>query len=115
MSKITSAAFWADVAERAVSTAVQGAIGAIGAAALIEEVDWKVVVSTAGLAALLSILKSLAAVNVGGTDASLVSTPDPADEPEDIGQGPQGGHTEFPIDADPDVHEQTHRANVDTL
>jgi hypothetical protein len=44
---------------RAARTAAQTAIGAIGATALITEVDWAIVGSTAGLATLLSILNSV--------------------------------------------------------
>lgn len=52
---------WAKAAAvRAVKTVAQAAIGAIGAAAMISTVDWKMVVSTALLAGILSILTSVA-------------------------------------------------------
>ena len=44
---------------RALRTLAQAAIAAIGSAAMIQEVDWLVVASTAGLAAVLSILTSI--------------------------------------------------------
>lgn len=45
---------------RALKTVAQTAIATIGTTALISEVDWLVVVSTAGLAGLLSMLTSIA-------------------------------------------------------
>ena len=45
---------------RALKTFAQTMIAAIGTTALIEQVNWPVVFSTAGLAALLSILTSMA-------------------------------------------------------
>lgn len=79
MSTLTTAAFWKATAERAVSTAAQTAIGAIGATALVHEVDWLVVGSTVALATILSILKGLAAgtsgTGPGFTDAEVLTTP----------------------------------------
>lgn len=45
---------------RALKTFAQTALATIGTAAMFNEVDWIVVLSTAGLAAVLSILTSLA-------------------------------------------------------
>lgn len=45
---------------RAVKTVAQAAIGAIGATAYFNEVDWRVVVSAAALAGVLSMLTSVA-------------------------------------------------------
>lgn len=45
---------------RALRTFAQALIAAIGAAVLITDIDWWVVLSTAGLAALLSVLNSVA-------------------------------------------------------
>ena len=44
---------------RAVRTVAQAALGAIGAAALISEVNWAVVASTAALAGVVSLLPCL--------------------------------------------------------
>lgn len=54
---------WAKAAAiRAVKTAAQAAIGAIGAATIMGAVDWPVVASTALLAAVVSVLTSLAGI-----------------------------------------------------
>lgn len=45
---------------RAIRTAAQTAIGGIGATTLVEQVPWSVVASTAILAAIASLLTSLA-------------------------------------------------------
>lgn len=52
---------WAKAAGiRAIKTVAQSAIGAIGAGAMISEVDWYVVSSTAALSGIVSILTSIA-------------------------------------------------------
>ena len=52
--------FWKAAMIRAVRTIAQTAIAAIGTTALISEVDWMMVLSTAGLAGILSVLNSIA-------------------------------------------------------
>lgn len=47
---------------RAVKTMAQAAIGAIGAAATMGAVDWRIVGSTAALAGILSLLTSVAGI-----------------------------------------------------
>ena len=54
---------WAQAAAvRAIKTAAQAAVAAIGAATVIGAVDWRVVASTAALAAVLSLLMSVSGV-----------------------------------------------------
>ena len=47
---------------RAARTAVQSALAAIGAAAVFSAVDWRMVLSTAALSAVLSVLTSVAGI-----------------------------------------------------
>ena len=52
---------WAKAAGiRAIKTVAQSAIGAIGAGAMLSEVNWCVVASTAALSGIVSILTSVA-------------------------------------------------------
>lgn len=68
--------FWRDAAERAIATAAQTGIGVLvvdGAGVGLLDVDVPAALSLIGAAALVSILKSLAARRVGTPDtASLV-------------------------------------------
>ena len=59
-NEITSADFWKAAGIRALKTLCQTAIAAIGTTALIEQVNWLVVGSASALAAILSILTSIA-------------------------------------------------------
>ena len=52
---------------RAVKTVAQAAIGAIGASALMSEVDWKLVASASVLAGIISILTSVVGIPEAGT------------------------------------------------
>lgn len=52
--------FWKAALIRALRTLCQTAIASIGTTAMIEEVNWIMVCSTSALAALLSILNSIA-------------------------------------------------------
>ena len=53
-------AFWTAALQRAVRTICQSAVAAIGTAALLSEVNWLAVASTAALAGVLSVLNSVA-------------------------------------------------------
>lgn len=52
--------FWKAALVRAIRTLAQTAVSTIGTTALLHEVDWIVVVSASALAAVLSILTSVA-------------------------------------------------------
>ena len=52
--------FWIAALKRAIHTAAQTAIGIIGAHTLFAEVNWPIVASAAGMAAVVSLLKSIA-------------------------------------------------------
>lgn len=52
--------FWLAALIRALRTLAQTAIATIGTSALIEQVDWRIVASASVLAAILSILTSIA-------------------------------------------------------
>ena len=61
MNSASKIKVWAKAAAiRALRTFAQSALGVIGAAAMITEVNWPVVFSSAALAAVLSILTSIA-------------------------------------------------------
>lgn len=73
MSVLTTKKFWKDAAERAAKTFAQAAVAVLGAGATgLLEVEWLSVVSVSGLAALVSVLTSVASANVGDESASLV-------------------------------------------
>lgn len=55
-----SKAWWRAAGIRAIKTVAQAALGAIGTAALIGEVNWIAVASAAAMAGVLSLLMSLA-------------------------------------------------------
>ena len=56
-------------AVRAIKTVAQTAVGAIGASTVVSSVDWKVVVSSAVLAGVVSILTSIAGLPEVETNA----------------------------------------------
>ena len=60
MSKITNPKWWAAAGIRALRTFAQAAIATIGSSAVISQVDWRMVLSASALAAILSLLTSLA-------------------------------------------------------
>lgn len=60
MGKLTSKKFWMDATERAIKTVCQSAIALIPVNVIITQVDWKIVVGTALLAGVVSVLTSVA-------------------------------------------------------
>ncbi len=73
--------FWTDTAERAVRTLAQTALATIGSATILGAVDWVHVASTAGLAAVLSLLTAVATRGITGKNsASLIDETDGKDE-----------------------------------
>ena len=60
MEQLKSKLWWNAAGTRAIKTVAQTAVAAIGTAALMSGVDWRVVISTSVLAGILSLLTSLA-------------------------------------------------------
>lgn len=60
MSNITNPKWWAAAGIRALKTLAQAAIATIGSSAVLSQVDWRMVASASILAAILSLLTSLA-------------------------------------------------------
>ena len=60
MNTITNPKWWAAAGVRALKTIAQTAVATIGTAAIMSQVDWKIVVSASILAGVLSMLTSLA-------------------------------------------------------
>lgn len=59
-STITNPKWWAAAGIRALKTVAQTAVATIGTAAVMSQVDWKIVLSASLLAGVLSLLTSLA-------------------------------------------------------
>lgn len=60
MNNLTDKKWWKAAGTRAIKTMAQSAVAAIGASAMITEINWGVVVSATLIAGLLSVLTSLA-------------------------------------------------------
>lgn len=59
MSKLKSKQWWEAAGTRAIKTVAQSLIATIGASAVMSEVDWRITLSAAVLAGVLSIATSL--------------------------------------------------------
>lgn len=75
----TNKSWWVAALIRAIKTMAQTALATIGTAAILSDVDWCLVASTAVLAGLLSILTSVA----GLPEVAPKNVPDTFEEPED--------------------------------
>lgn len=74
MSILTKSTYWISTGERALSTAAQAGVAAIGTDVVgVLDLDGVAVASLMGGAAVLSVLKSLAAIPITGS-ASLAGT-----------------------------------------
>ena len=62
MDKLLSKEWWKEAGTRAIKTVAQTAIATIGTTALIENVNWLVVLSASALTGALSILTSIATI-----------------------------------------------------
>lgn len=60
MNQLKNSKWWEAALIRALKTICQTLVAMIGTSTLLESVDWKVVLSSAALAGLLSVLTSLA-------------------------------------------------------
>lgn len=75
---------WAKAAAvRAVKTAAQAAVAIIGTSAVMGQVDWTMCGSAALLAAVLSLLTSVAGIPEVGGGASPLAMDVPAEDPSD--------------------------------
>jgi hypothetical protein len=76
MKNLTSKIWWQNAGVRALKTVAQTMVATIGTAAVLESVDWKMAVSAAVLAGVLSLLTSLAGLpetTATTTEAELVT------------------------------------------
>jgi hypothetical protein len=82
VSLVFSLLFWKSAAERAVKSFAQALAASLVAATGFGGVEWGVVLSVAGMTALLSVLTSLASLPVGDhTSPSLVARPPQGEVP----------------------------------
>jgi len=86
---VLTIAFWKAALERALKSAAQGAVAAIGAdAAGVFDVPWPAVLAAAGLMAVLSLLTSAGSGAVTGAGPSLTGAEATVGAPAADGPGP---------------------------
>lgn len=69
--------FWKDAIERVIRTVAQTAVATIGTTAVIQEVQWDLVVGASALSGLLALLMAIAAGATGNPDdASFTEDPE---------------------------------------
>lgn len=86
MKNLTSKIWWQNAGVRALKTVAQTMVATIGTAAMLESVDWKMAVSAAVLAGVLSLLTSLAGLpetDAANTEAELVNAMPSETEPKE--------------------------------
>lgn len=91
----TTSAFWQAAVERAIRTLAQGALAAIGTDAIgVMDADWAAIGSVAVMAAVLSLLMSIATASTGTGIALGPETVDTPvdDDPQDAGIGDPATH-----------------------
>lgn len=81
MDYITSTAWWKAAGTRAIKTFCQTFVAMCGTGALFQEIDWLMVISASGLAAVISIMTSLAGLpevpeEVTGKHVKIETLPD---------------------------------------
>ena len=83
---IWSGPFWASAAERAIRTAAQAALGALGVDLFVDvaDINWRLVASIALLAALASVLTSVATGTIQGNGPGLTEVPTAAVKPQPL-------------------------------
>lgn len=70
MEQLKSKTWWEAAAIRALKTTCQTTVAMIGTSTMLQQIDWKIVLSSAVLAGILSILTSLGGLpEVEGSDA----------------------------------------------
>ena len=104
--RIKNSKWWRAAGIRAVKTFAEAAIAAIGTAAVMWEVDWRYTLSAACLAAIISILVSLAGLpEVPEEPAEEEPEETAEEEPEETEEEPAEEETETAEEADPDEDE----------
>lgn len=107
--RIKSSKWWRAAGIRAVKTFAEAAIAAIGTAAVMWEVDWRYTLSAACLAAIISILVSLAGLPEVPEEEPAGEEPEgtaeAAEEPEETEEEPAEEEAETAEETDPDEDE----------